>query len=386
MTDRELRRRLLRIHAPDEMGAERRAWAVALAGFEEREPTHSRPAYVRPLVAFALALAVIGAVVNPPVLNAIRDAIGRKTEKPVVRYKRALFSLPASGRLLVNTARGPWIISPGGTRRLLGRYRDASWSPRGLFVAAIGPHELVALEPNGMIRWSLTRSGKLASPRWSPELAGSTWIAYLRGDTLRMVAGDDKGDHLLDDSVYPVAPAWRPGSTFVLAYQAATGRVRVVDTDGKLLWRSFRLPKLVTLAWSSDGARLLALTQRSLIVFGPDGGRIGRAALPAKAVAAQFAPAGHRIALLLRYPQQSAVVLEDGDLPAKPPHVVFSADGRFGTLAWSPNGRWLLAGWQSADAFLFLTPSGKQDVVSDIARQLGAFPAVPDAGWCCSTQ
>jgi hypothetical protein len=387
MIDRELRRRLLRIHPPDEVGAERRAWALTLAAFEEREPARRRPAYIRPLVAFALALAVIGAVVNPPVLNAIRDAIGRTKEKKAVVYKHALFSLPAPGRLLVDSSRGPWLIRANGARRLLGRYHDASWSPRGLFIAALGRHDVVALEPNGTVRWSLARSGRLAFPRWSPELQGSTRVAYLRGNTLRLVAGDNTDDHLVDDSVLPVAPAWRPGAQFVLAYQAATGRVRVVETDGgKLLWRSPRLPQVVELAWSSDGMRLLALGRRSLVVFGRDGHRIGRAPLPALAISAQFEPAGHRIALLLRYPQQSAVVLRDGDAPAAPSRVVFQAAGRFGTLAWSPNGRWLLAGWQSADAFLFLTPDGKQDVVSDISGQLGSFPAVPQAGWCCSSQ
>jgi hypothetical protein len=43
-----------------------------------------------------------------------------------------------------------------------------------------------------------------------------------------------------------------------------------------------------------------------------------------------------------------------------------------------------LAGWQSADAFMFVTPGGRQRIVGDIARQLGAFPTVPQAGWCCS--
>ena len=347
-------------------------------------PTPRRTHVARPLLVFAAGIAVLAAVLNPPVLNAIRDAVGRTKEKKAVVYRRALFSLPTPGRLLVDTSRGPWIIRADGGRRLLGRYHDASWSPRGLYVAALGPHDLVALEPNGTIRWSLARSGRLATPRWSPELGGSTRIAYMRGRTLRVVAGDGTDDRLLDGSVSPVAAAWRPGTPFVVAYQAGTGRIRVVATDeGKFQWRSFRLPQLTALAWSSDGMRLLALTPRSLTVFGRDGRRIGHAALPAVAIAAQFEPGGHEIALLLRYPQQSAVVLRDGDAPAGASRVVFSAAGRFDTLAWSPNGRWLLAGWQSADAFLFLTPSGKQDVVSDIGRQLGTFPSVPQAGWCC---
>lgn len=385
MTDRDVRRALLRIQPPDELGAERRTWTLVRAAFEEREPAPRRSQLVRPLVAVALVLALIGAVVNPPVLNAIRDAVGRTKEKNKVVYKQALFSLPAPGRLLVNSDRGPWIIRPDGGRRLLGHYRDASWSPRGLFVAALGPHELVALQPNGTVRWSLARSGRLSSPRWSPQVEGSTRIAYLRGGTVRVVAGDGTGDRLLDAAAAQTAPAWKPASGFVLAYAAANGRIRVVDTaSGRLLWHSLRLPPLVELGWSADGTRLLALGRRSLVVFGEGGRRIGRARLPATAVAATFEPGGYRVALLLRYRQRSAVQIRDGDAPAARSRVVFSADGRFETLAWSPNRHWLLVGWQSADAFMFVTPGGRQRVVSDIARQLGSFPAVPEAGWCCA--
>ena len=385
MSDRDLRRALLRIRPPDELGAERRAWAVVRASFDEREPGSRRPDVVRPLLVLAAVIALIAAVVNPPVLNAIRDAVGRTKETRVVTYKQALFSLPAPGRLLVNTARGPWIIRPDGGRRLLGRYHDASWSPRGLFVAALGRHDLVALEPNGTIRWSLARSGKLSSPRWSPEIEGSTRIAYLRGATLRLVAGDGTDDRELDAAVAPTAPAWKPGQSFVLAYVGAAGRIRVIETDtGKLLWHSLRLPPLVQLTWSNDGTRLLALTRGSLIVFGERGQRKGRAYLPADAVAAAFEPGSHRIALLLRYPQRSEVQMRDGDAPGTASRVVFGADGRFGTLAWSPNGRWLLAAWKSADAFMFVTPAGRQRLVADIASQLGAFPTVPEAGWCCA--
>jgi hypothetical protein len=386
MTDRDVRRALLRIRPPDELGAERRAWGVVRAAFDERQPVRRRGHVVRPLLVLAGVVALIAAVVNPPVLNAIRDAVGRTKETKVVTYKQALFSLPTSGRLLVNTARGPWVIRPAGGRRLLGRYRDASWSPRGLFVTALAAHDVVALEPNGTVRWSLARSGKLASPRWSPEIEGSTRIAYLRGKTLRIVAGDGTDDRLFDGAVLPTAPAWRPGTSFVVAYVTAAGRIRVVDTGPKrLLWHSLRLPPVTELAWSNDGTRLLALTRRSLVVFGARGQRIGRAFLPADAVAATFDPRGHRIAVLLRYPQRSAVQLRDGDAPAATSRVIFSADGRFGTLAWSPDARWLLAGWQSADAFMFVTPAGRQQVVADIARQLGSFPTVAQAGWCCAS-
>jgi len=142
MSDRDVRRRLLLIHPPDEMGAERRAWAVVRTALEEREPVKRSRNLSRPALAIAIALALVGAVANPPVLSAIRDALGKEHQKTV--YREALFSLPTGGRLLVNSGRGPWVVKPGGGRRLLGSYRDASWSPHGLFLTALGPHEVVA--------------------------------------------------------------------------------------------------------------------------------------------------------------------------------------------------------------------------------------------------
>jgi hypothetical protein len=391
MTDREVRRKLLLIHPPDEIGAERRAWALVRTAFTEREPVKRSRNLVRPVLVIAFVLALIGAVVNPPVLEAIRNALGKDREKTV--FRQALFSLPTGGRLLVNSERGPWVVKPGGGRRLLGSYRDASWSPHGLFVTALGPHEVVALEPNGNVRWKLARTGKLASPRWSQEVAGSTRIAYLRSGTLRVVAGNDTGDRLLSPSAARVAPAWRPGASFVLAYVPPNGQVRVVDADSEqLLWHSGALPSPLALTWSADSTKLLALLPHSVVVFGREGKRLGAARLPARAVTAAFKPGSHRFGVVVHYDgaQRSAVVVLGADDLRVKPRLVFAADGNFTDLAWSPDGRWALIGWPSADAFMFVGPGGEQKLVAPIGNQFSSgqpasagFPAVPDAGWCC---
>ena len=49
--------------------------------------------------------------------------------------KPALRSLPAAGELLVESEQGPWIVREDGSKRLLGDYDEATWSPRGPFVA-----------------------------------------------------------------------------------------------------------------------------------------------------------------------------------------------------------------------------------------------------------
>jgi hypothetical protein len=205
-----------------------------------------------------------------------------------------------------------------------------------------------------------------------------------------VVAGDNTGDRLLDDSALPVAPAWSPEPEFVLAYVARTGRVRVVETDSnRLLWRSPRFPQPVELAWSQDGTRLLVLLPHSLAVFRRDGKRVGAVRFPADAVAAAFQPRSHRIAVVLHYPQRSELVLRNGDALGLAPKLLFGADGLFTGVSWSPDGRWALLGWKSADAFIFVTTERGQRFDSNIGGQFksGAgrvsFPSVAESGWCC---
>ena len=76
----------------------------------------------------------------------IREVVGIEKAQP------ALFSLPAPGRLLVTADSGAWVVEQDGSKRLLGRYREASWSPFGRFVVGSRPNELVALTPKGDVR------------------------------------------------------------------------------------------------------------------------------------------------------------------------------------------------------------------------------------------
>src|SRR5947208_982595 len=165
----------------------------------------------------------------------------------------ALVSLPTSGRLLVQSAKGPWLVEPDGSRRLLGPYRDVSWSPHGLFLAATRPNELLALDPKGHVRWSLARPA-VRFPRWTGSRT-DTRIAYLSGSRLHLVAGDGTRDVDLcgEPATALVAPAWRPGAQRTLAYATTQGRVYVLDpAPCSLSGRSPRYPDPRLLAWSSD--------------------------------------------------------------------------------------------------------------------------------------
>ena len=235
-----MKRELERIEIPDEHEARERSLAVVRAAFAEREPQAARRSW-KPIAAVALALVVVAGLLSPPgraVLDEIREVVG------VERAQPALFSLPAPGRLLVTADSGAWVVEQDGSKRLLGKYREASWSPFGRFIVGSRPNELVALTPAGDVRWSLARAN-VRFPRWGGTRT-DTRIAYLSGRELRIVGGDGKGDRVLDRPVPLQAPAWRPGAAHVLAYARPDGTVRVVNTDtGAVLLRDAQ-PGLLT--------------------------------------------------------------------------------------------------------------------------------------------
>ncbi len=220
-----MKRELERIEIPGEREARERSWAVVESAFAEREPQPQRRSW-KPIAAVAATVAVVAGLLSPPgraVLDEIREVVGVEHADP------ALFSLPTSGRLLVTADSGAWIVDQDGSKRLLGNYREASWSPFGRFVVATRPNELVALEPDGDVRWTLARPD-VRFPRWGGTRT-DTRIAYLSSGGLRVVAGNGKGDRLLDPQAANQAPRWQGGPGHRLAYARRDGSVRVVDAD-----------------------------------------------------------------------------------------------------------------------------------------------------------
>jgi hypothetical protein len=350
------------------------------------------------LIAAAAAVAVLAAVLSAPgraVINDVRDAIG--TEEKVAgvpQAKPALFSLPAEGRVLVTAPSGVWVVSADGSRRNLGRYDAASWSPHGLHVVASRRSQLVALTPKGDVRWAIARPA-VHDARWSPS---GFRVAYLSGGNLRVVAGDKTGDRRVD-SAARVAPAWRPGQEHVLAYVAGGNNLTVIETDdSQTLWSSSIPGRPLHLEWSADGNRLVAVSSVegggfTLAVYNEAGRRLQSLVFPGRFAAAAFAPDDHRIALVRRATSEkgeaSELLVADGD-SIRQQEPVFTGKGKFGDVAWSPGGRWMLLGWESADQWLFIrsTDVEKIKAVSSLAQQFdpggtgaGKFPEIE--GWCC---
>jgi hypothetical protein len=335
-----------------------------------------------------LALGLIAAVVSPAgaaIRHWVRDAVevGHEPSLP------ALTSLPAPGSLLVDSPRGPWVVRASGSKRLLGNYAQSAWSPHGLFVAVTSRHQLAAVDPDGNVHWTLSRLGPVRNPAWSPD---GYRIAYLDGGELRVVAGDGTGDRSLARHAAPVAPAWQPGTLRLLAFLDLAGRVDVVQADsGRSVFDVSPGPGTIGLAWSADGARLLVVRRSGLRVFDRQGRPLWQAQAPAgmRLQAGALSPDGKRVTAILstRSGAQSEVLLLG---PGGEKRRLFAGLGRFGDVVYSPDGRWLLVAWRSADQWLFLSPTHPRRIVaiSDISRQFDPgttspprFPSV--AGWCC---
>ena len=393
----DVRRSLQRIQAPDEIEAQRRAWALVRGSFDAREPVSWQRRNRKPLLVVALACVVLlAAFLSPPgraLVGSVRDAVtpNKNTPKP----EPALTALPAGGSLLVNSSTGPWIVHPDGSMRPLGPWWEGAWSPRAEHVAVTRAHRLAALTPDGTIKWALSRSKLLHGARWSLEPPSECCrISYLNGRQLRVVAGDGTGDAPLRNVVGAAPPAWRPEATRQLSFSTIDGRIELVNVDTtKTIWRTDPGDPPTQLVWSEDGQRLLALGERSLRVFDSNGHKLWAIGMPVGPSGVVFVRKSHRF-ILIRYSpatQRSDLVLFQAETTPGEPRFLYSAPGDFGTLAISPNGTWLLVGWINANQWLFLRlTSARVESVSNIVEQFGGSSSAPlekmfpnSVSWCC---
>ncbi len=377
--------------APDETAAGARSWQVVEAAFAERAPVRRRP---RPLVRVALATGLI-AVALAAVLTPAGAEVGEWIEKRIGlgpdETQPTLRGFPGGGRLLAVGDTGAWVVNPGGGVRRLGDYREAGWSPRGLFVIGTRGQRITAMEPDGEPRWSFSRPGRLGNPAWSGgDGFRVAYLERLRGDTsVRVVDGSGGLDHRVAGGAAPVTPAWRPGRGYVLTYAGSGGVVTVGADGGRGLWRARSGATPLALGWTRDGRRLAALTPRALLVYTREGRLLARRALPAGARALAMAVHPRRPRAAVSFVRSGVSSVISMRLAAGPARArdLFTGSGTFGELAWSPNGRRLLFGWPEANQWL-LIGDGRPRAFAGVSRQLdpggtgAGFPRL--AGWCCA--
>jgi len=335
--DRELREALRALRPPDEQEAEERSWAIVRAAYADRAPVQRTHRARRLAIAAAVGVIVVAVALTPAgakVADLVSDVVdvGEPDARPELR------ALPAAGELLVSSPEGIWVVNDDGSRRLLGDFRAATWSPNGLYVAAAAGRDLAALEPDGTVRWTYTAPGEVRDPRWTgTEL--DTRIAYRSGDDLRVIAGDGSGasDHLVATRVAAVPPAWRPVAESKLAAGRGVGPYVLSYLD--------RRRHVQTV--NAETGRELPVTPRD------------RARLSAPS--ATLSPDGARVASLRFVDGRDELVLSRH---AGEDSVLFSARGNLTGPTWSPDGRWLLLGWPKADQWLFIQAERPHRVVA----------------------
>jgi hypothetical protein len=423
-----LNRALRDVPIPEQPGAEERGQRIVEAAYAERAsgdrgghselrgampPTTSERRSRRPLPRLALGFslaALLAVLLLSPAGAAVRDWVDDTFTASTPRPEPTLARVPGGGRLLVQTGEGPVVVQPDGSRRLLGDYEGATWSPRGLFVAAVKKRTLSALEPDGTLRWSITAAERVAVPRWSPS---GERIAYRSGFDLRVIAGDGTEDRLLagstaagtppDARISPayVPPAWSPTGEDALAYVTGAGRLRILDSEtGAVLAAAPSLRRITWMDWGDGGRKILEASPGTLRLRPV--WRAGHPSRPALGVAhrlplppgasvndAALAPRSPLVAVSVTYWKRHGTYSEVLIFrPGKGPQTLLSVPGSLWQVEWSPDGKRLLVAWPGANQWLFLPLGrGKGRAIANISRAIApsgrptSFPQLE--GWCC---
>lgn len=411
-----LDRALRELPIPEPVDAEERGLRVVAAAFAERPgAAQARPEGRRRLSRLGLGLglaALLAILLLSPAGAAVRGWVDDAFAPSPPRPEPTLARIPGGGQLLVQTGDGPWVVQPNGSRRRLGDYEEASWSPHGLFVAAAKGRTLSAIEPDGTPHWSITGAARIGVPRWSPS---GERIAYRSGFDLRVIAGDGTEDRLLagstaahtphDARISPayVAPAWSPAGDEALAYVTGAGRLRIIDSEtGSVLAAAPAMHRITWMDWADGGKKILeaspdALRLRPVLPAGhpsrPALGKAHRLPVPAGATVVDAALAPQRalvaasVTFWKKHGTRSEVVVFGPDRQTS--RVLLTVPGSLGQVEWSPDGRRLLVAWPGADQWLFLPLGhGRGRAIANINRafspggQPASFPRVE--GWCCA--
>ena len=332
-------------------------------------------------MAAALCVGLVAALT--PAGAEVGDWIGDRFADSAAPVRPAFAELPPGASVLAVSRSGAYAIHADGWRRL-GSFSDAGWSPRGLHVVGVDGHRVVAVDPAGTQKWSVTRPGRVHHPAWST--GDGFFVAYLDGHMLRTVGGNGAGDAALRRHAAAVTPAWRPHADHVLVYARERSGLEAVDVDARsTLWRVTGRPSLERtrqLAWSRDGRRLAALSARALTVLDANGRVLRTLELPGRARQMALHPSGERAAVVVAGADGARVL----DVPLSGtgrPGLLFQGD--VDGLAWSRDGRQLLLAWRDADQWLLLGPNGRvRRALHGVSAELGAAGGFPRlAGWCC---
>ncbi|MDQ3759720.1 MAG: hypothetical protein M3331_07255 [Actinomycetota bacterium] len=382
--------------APDAERAEQRGRQVVSAAFAEREPQapKKRSVAIRASLALVAGGVLTGFALTPAGAD-VRDWIADRVQLGEGDAEPRLSSLPAPGEVLVEAPGGAWVIREDGSKRLLGDFDEATWSPSGRFVGVTDGSELRAVDPAGNFRWSIDAGARVSALDWSTDEGFR--VAYLAGGEVRVVTGDGLSDRPVAFAS-DVAPAWRPESDPAVALHHLTfvdrqNRVVTIATDtDRVIWRSQTYSAPVrSVEWSAAGDRLLVVAGDYAIILGPEGEQFLKGPFATGIEDAAISPNGTSLAVVAS--DRRGTDLNLVEIGGETTRLYSSGPGnprpRFEAPVFSPDGEWVLLPWREADQWLFVNTNDRRvSAVADIARQFDAdgkgitgFPAV--AGWCC---
>ena len=390
--DTDIRRALQQIQAPDELDAQRRAWPLARAAFENREPLSWQRRNRGLLVAAIAAAVLLAAAISPPgraLVGSVRDAV--TDEKVTARPDSPRCPLGARCSSTRGTAPGSCSsTAPSVGSELVGRILVAERGVRRREQAARGGR------PESRRHRAMVdgRTGSFAARAGRPR-------SILGTHASRTSTGERPSRRRQRHRRQGAAPARRglgaglAPEAFELAFSTVDGRIELVDAESaRTIWRTVPGEVPRQLAWSEDGERLLALGDRSLRVLDANGRKLWSIGLPVGPSGVAFVRESHRFVMVRYSPAtgRSDLVLLQAEADPGEARFLYSAPGDSGSLAMSPNGNWLLVGWVNADQWLFLRlTAAKVQAVSNISQQFGvptagrpiaqAFPT--SVSWCC---
>lgn len=408
--DETLRSGLRRIHPPDEADALERAIVLSSAEHAEARRSGGRRIPVgRSLAALVATASVVVLALTPAgaqVRHWVGDAVDGLDEAGV---RPALTHVPAGGSLLVSSGSERFSVGEDGSTHLLGTFDDVAWSPHGVFVAAARDRELLAIEPDGDLRWRIDAPGPVEDPTWAP---GCCRVGYRSAGGLWVVNGDGTDPHELVDRVAAVAPAWKPAtydietqtSQNVLAYVDDHDRLVTIDADTAATSATARLAaEPISIAWL-DRERILVVEPGGLEIVDARAGTAtslpvqlrGRSLIKSAAVAL----GGRSIALLtesggpaegsrLRSTLQLWKLGPEGEVEEA--RTLFTGLGSYDGPLFAPDGSRIELGWRQADQWRFISPEPGVEPIAvggitrefDPGSRVGAeLPRID--GWCCS--
>jgi hypothetical protein len=259
-------------------------------------------------------------------------------------------------------------VSADGSRRRLGPWRHAAWSPHGLFVVGAGGNELAAVDPsNGDVRWSLARHS-VSAPAWGGTKTDTRILYFARGH-LRIVGGDGRGDRSLAPERAALV-AWRP-ERLEYAEVSELGGVFTMGIgrlDIRGAWGFVK--KARAIAWAPNGRSFAVATPRHVVVYRGGTDRV----LDIPGVRALAYSRDGQLAVARR----NSIAVVDG----RRARTLFTSAGRVDGLAWSPDGHWLATSAPAADQWIFIRGS-RVVAVSNIAQQFGGSVSLD--GWAPGT-